>query len=292
MRSEKYLKGVLVMVASCIAFSVMSGLIRYASNIDSFKAVLFRFAIGFTLLGTAALFRKIKLKFVNSKMLFARGLFGGIAVFLFFLSIKKIGMAKGTVINYSYPIFATAISAVFLKEKISLASWGMIGVCFLGIFLIVTGGGQGALSNFSIFDILAIVGALASGIAVVYVKKLHDTDSSYAIFMAQCIIGFWLVVIPANLMPCSIGLSGGILLLGIGITAAIGQLLMTYGYKYLPVSTGSLLSMLVPVFNIPMGILLFNEKISAHMLIGSLLVLISCVYMILKRNIPSKLDSR
>ncbi|MDO9465083.1 MAG: DMT family transporter [bacterium] len=291
MRSEKYLKGVLLMVASCIAFSIMSGLIRYASNIDSFKTGLFRFAIGFTLLATAALFRKIKLEFVNSKMLFARGLFGGIAVFLFFLSIRKIGMAKGTVINYSYPIFATAISAVFLKERISLVSWGMIGICFLGIFLIVTGG-QGTFSSFGIFDILAIGGAITSGIAVVYVKKLHDTDSSYAIFMAQCIIGFWLVVIPANLIPCSVGISGGILLLGIGITAAIGQLLMTYGYKDLSVSTGSLLSMLVPVFNIPLGILLFNEKVSAYMLIGSALVLTSCVYMILKRNIPSKLDSR
>ena len=254
--------------------------------------MLFRFAIGFTLLGTVALFRKIKLKFVNSKMLFARGLFGGIAVFLFFLSIKKIGIAKGTAISYSYPIFATAISAIFLKEKISLVSWGMIGVCFLGIFLIVTGGGQGALSNFNIFDILAIIGAIASGIAVVCVKKLHDTDSSYVIFMAQCIMGFWLVVIPANLVPCSIGISGGILLLGIGLAAAIGQLLMTYGYKDLPVSTGSLLSMLVPVFNIPIGILLFSEKVSMATIIGSAIVLSSCSYMILKRNIPSKLDSR
>ena len=94
--------------------------------------------------------------------------------------------------------------------------------------------------------------------------------------MSQCLIGFWLVVIPANIAPPDIGLQGIIILLGIGFTATIAQLLMNIGFTNLSTQTGSLLGLITPVCNVLLGVLLFGEFLSYIEILGVLLVLASC----------------
>ncbi len=283
MKSLHSSRGIFLILASSIAFCAMSILIRYAASMDTFRMVLFRFVIGLTLLGTAALFGKIRLTFVHGPLLFLRGLTGGIAVFLFFLSIAKLGLAKGTVISYSYPIFAAIFGGIILKERIGVLKAVYVAMALAGIFLMTFNSNNASSLPVSVgrFELLAILGAILSGIAVVFVKKLHDTDSTYAIFFAQCVIGLWLVVIPANVTSVSIGYSGGIILLCIGFVAAIGQLLMTEGYRHVTVVTGSLLGMLLPVLNFFVGTLFFHEYLSFRGFLGAVIVILSCSLVII-----------
>lgn len=277
-QKDHAVKGVALMLASGVVFCMMSGLIRYAEGIDAYKTTLFRFVIGLGLLGSAALFGRIKLRFVNAPLLFLRGLFGGIAVFIFFLSISKLGVGKGTVIVYAYPIFAAIFGAIFLRERIGPRKAFAIVAAFVGIYCLA-GEGNGGIAKFLAFgkyELIAVLGAVLSGIAVVLVKRLHDTDDSYAIFFAQCAIGMWLVVIPANLVPCEIGYTGGALLLGIGILSAVGQLLMTEGYRHVSVTTGALLGLMIPVLNFIMGVAIFREPMSPRAVVGAVIVLASC----------------
>ena len=57
--------GIALILASTVAFCLMSGLVRYASDIYPYKTALFRFIIGLVMLSTAALFERIRLKFVD-----------------------------------------------------------------------------------------------------------------------------------------------------------------------------------------------------------------------------------
>jgi drug/metabolite transporter (DMT)-like permease len=284
-------KGIVLILVSTVFFCLMSSLVRYASDIDPYKTTLFRFVVGIGILGTAALFGKIRLRFVNGRFLFLRGLFGGAAILLCFFSIAKLGVGKGTVLIYSFPIFAGIFSVIFLKEKIGLLRAAAILVAFLGIYLLACDNGNGSnfLDFFGRYELLAILGAMLGGVSLVLVKKLHDTDSSYAIYFAQCVIGLWIVVVPANVVPCSIGLSGGILLVAIGVTATIGQLLSTEAYRYVDISTGSLLGMLVPVINSIVGVTVFGEFVSWKSIIGTAMVIGACIIVIMKnRNNSAK----
>jgi Integral membrane protein DUF6. len=156
--------------------------------------------------------------------------------------------------------------------------WGAIAIALVGISLLKSEGeGMTMFAKFGKYEALAVVGAIFSGISIISIKRLHETDSTYAIFFAQCVVGLWLMIIPANLVPRAIGYFGGILLLGIGIFATIGQLLLTEGYRYLSVTTGSLLSMLVPVLNFFAGVVVFHEHLSLWAIVGSMLILISCI---------------
>jgi drug/metabolite transporter (DMT)-like permease len=127
-----------------------------------------------------------------------------------------------------------------------------------------------------VWTLLAFCGAMIGGLALVCVKRLTGTDSGSSIFMSQCLIGFWLVVIPANMTSTQIGLSGIFILLGVGITATGAQLLMNAAFRNLSTSTGSLLGLITPVSNVFVGILLFGEILSAPELLGVFLVLASC----------------
>ena len=285
LKTKEY-KGAVLILASTGFFCLMSSLVKYASDIDAYKTTLFRFIIGLGILGTGALFGKIKLRFVHGPFLFLRGLFGGAAILIFFFSVSKLGVGKGTVLIYSFPIFGSIFGAIFLKEKLGVIRLGSIISAFAGIYLLAGDNGSGAslFGDFGKYELLAVFGAVLGGLALVLVKKLHDTDSSYAIYFSQCVIGLWIVAVPANIVPCAIGLSGGFLLVAIGITATIGQLLSTEGYKYLPVATGSLLGMLVPVLNYIIGVTLFGEHFSISSAIGSLIVICSCVAVLLVTN--------
>ena len=279
-------KGVALILASTAAFCLMSGLVRYASGIDPYKTTLFRFVVGLGILGTSALLGKITLRFVNGPLLLLRGLAGGAAILIFFFSISKLGVGKGTVLIYSFPIFGSIFSSIFLKEKIGAFRLGAILMAFAGIYLLAADNGRdsslfGALGR---YELLTLFGAMLGGVALVSVKKLHDTDSSYAIYFAQCVIGLWIVIVPANVVPCSIGWSGGLLLVAIGVASTVGQLLYTEGYRYVQVATGSLLGMLVPVLNYFLGVVVFGEVMSWRSIVGSATVLGACVVVLLESN--------
>ncbi len=292
---KKHVYGILVMALSSALFSVMTTLIKYGKTLglDPYRMVLYRFAIGLALLGSLAMFRKIKLEFFKSWLLFFRGFLGGIAVALFYVSVYKLGMAKGSTINYSYPIFATIGGAIFLKEKVTLRTWFTVSACVVGIGLIATSGvaaGEGKAAS-SIWYVAAVAGAVLAGAAVVMVKKLRDTDSSYAIFYAQCAMGFWLVAIPASVTPTEIGYWGGAVLIMIGLVAAAAQLTMTWAFGHTTVATGSLLGMLAPVFNIPIGMIVFSEEVSGRAVAGIVIVLVSCALIISSRS-PATVDDQ
>lgn len=273
-------KGILLTLGSVIFFALMAVLVKAIPNVSSYQTTFFRFAIGVGIIGILALFGVIKLTFNDRKGLFYRGFVGGIAVYLFYLAILKLGVGKGSVYIYSYPIFATLFSMIMLKEKVEPIKFVIIAVSFAGLILLSVGGGKGSLAGIGIWELIAIAGSVTTGLAVVFVKKLHDSDNSMAIFFSQCIVGFWLFLLPSGVTQAIGNLTEILLLVLVGIIATIGQLFMTEGYKHVNVATGSMLQSLVPVFNLLSGWLIFKEKFSTIEIIGAFIIVGSCFLLV------------
>lgn len=278
MKKEGTGYGILLMVLSVIAFAIMASLVKSMSHVSTFVTVFMRFSVGVGILGILALLRKIDLSFVRSPLLLLRGITGTISVALFYLAIVKIGMGKGSVYSYSYPVFASLLSAIVLKERIAAANWLLIFSAFIGIVLVSFKFGNSSGGwVFGFYDILAICSAFTNAISILIVKKLHGTDSSYAIFFAQSIVGFWVFLIPANLPALTGPVSGSYVLILIGIASAFAQLLNTEGYRHVSIATGSPFHMLIPVVNVLIGVFVFKESFSVMEIIGASLVVLSCL---------------
>jgi drug/metabolite transporter (DMT)-like permease len=245
----------------------------------------FRFVIGLGLIATAVMLGRAKLVFNSKKLLFFRGLTGGIAILIGLVSITKLGLGKGMVLICSYPIFASVISAVFLKERLRLFDVGAILTAIVGFYFIAYEKQQDfSLLVFGKYELLAVLGAVIAGIAVSLIRKLHDTDSSLAIYFSQCVVGMWLVLGPSFSNKGSVGLNGVFILLGIGATVTVGQLLMTEGFKYVPVKTGSLLLMIEPVLCYIAGVAIFSESVTIFRVFGSVLVIGACMVVMAGRK--------
>jgi drug/metabolite transporter (DMT)-like permease len=235
---------------------------------------------------------RIRLVFNNKKLLFLRGLAGGIAILIGFVTITKLGLGKGMVLICSYPVFASIISAVFLKEKLRLFDIGAIMTAMAGIYFIAYEKQQGfSLLVFGKYEILAVIGAVIAGIAVTIIRRLHDTDDSMSIYFSQCLVGMWLVLGPSLSSEGSIGLNGVFILLGIGVSVTIGQLLMTEGFKYVPVKTGSLLLMVEPVLCYIAGVVIFREHFSLPCVFGSALVIGSCAVVLTRKRLERQVQN-
>ncbi|MHC4173273.1 MAG: EamA family transporter, partial [Planctomycetota bacterium] len=192
-RAEHKKKGAALMALASVFFCIASCLVKGGSYIGAYKLAFFRFIIGLGLITTAAMSGRVKLVFNNKKLLFLRGLTGGTAVFITLLCITKLGLGKGMVLINSYPIFASIISAVFLKERLRISAVflkerlrlldiGAILTATVGIYFIAYEKQQGfSLLVFGRYELLAVLGAMIAGIAVTLIRKLHDTDDSLAI---------------------------------------------------------------------------------------------------------------
>lgn len=274
-------KGILLTLGSVVFFALMAVLVKAIPNVSSYQTTFFRFAIGLGIIGILNLFGVIHLRFNDKKNLFWRGFVGGAAVYLFYLAILKLGVGKGSVYIYSYPIFATLFSMLILKEKVEPIKFVVIFISFAGLVLLSVGGRKESLDGLGIYELIAIAGSVITGLAVVFVKKLHDSDNSYAIFFSQCIVGFWMFLVPSGATQASGNLNELLLLVLVGVVATIGQLFMTEGYKYVNVATGSLLQSMVPVFNLLSGWLIFQEQFSTVEMLGAFVIVSSCFALVI-----------
>lgn len=285
------LKGILLTFGSVISFALMAALVKTVPHVSSFQSSFFRFSIGLGIISILGMFRIIPMQFKDRKFLFLRGLIGGIAVYLFYLAIVKLGIGKGSVYVYSYPVFATLFSMLILKEKVEPIKFIPIAASIAGLVLLSLGSGSNSLVGFGWYELIAIAGSLTTGLAVVLVKKLHDSDNSYSIFFAQCIMGFWLFLIPSGMNQSQGNSFDLLILLLIGIVATVGQLFMTEGYRYVNVATGSLFQSMVPVLNLLIGYFIFDEEFNSSETIGAF-VIIASVFALVLINYRSGIKSR
>lgn len=270
------------MAASSVLFSAMSLLIPLTRSVNTSLVASARFVTGIVVILGLALAGFTRIKPVNRWWLIVRGLIGATSVYFFYRGITMLGLGKGTVLNYTYPVFAALLAPLMLKEKLSWDVVAAVLVSFVGIALVVN---PGRLNAIGVEELLALLGGVLSGIAVVAIKKLRETDTSYVIYLAQCVFGLLVVGWPT--ITSSFGFSGQIwlILLGVGILATAAQLAMTWAYKHVPATEGSLLGFLVPVLNVLLGVLVFGETMRVSTVAGSALVLICCGYVAFRERI-------
>lgn len=156
-------------------------------------------------------------------------------------------------------------------EHVKPIAWIPVVTCLLGLGLLSYDGSV-SMFRLAVWEALAVAGSLLSGIAVVNVRKLASTLTRYSPRSVSSAPGW-----PSCLQISQrIGLIGGVFLLSIGLIATVAQIMMTWAYGKIDVSTGSLLSMLMSAFNVIIGLAFFHEAQNAIGIVGMFVVIISC----------------
>lgn len=272
------------MVLSAVLFSAMSLLVKTLPGVSSYMVTFIRFLTGLLILLGMGAFGTIRIKLVNLPWLGVRGFFGTFAVLLLYVGIAKIGLGKGTMLNYTYPVFAAAFSPLLVGEHNDWRIWITLLLALGGCYLILNPSG---LMQFKGIELLVLCGALCAGVAVNSIRRLARTDNPYAIYTAFCLVGVLLLAYPAWASIPHYSLFTWAILFAIGALATAAQLLMTAGYRHVRVAEGSIIAFLVPVLNAILGALIFSEQIGMGNILGGIIVIVCCVYVSIRKQRPA-----
>jgi drug/metabolite transporter (DMT)-like permease len=199
------------------------------------------------------------------------GAFGTAA---YYLTLPILGAGKATLIGNTWVIWAALLAVPLLGESLTLRkSFGML-LAIAGIALI-TGLQGGDFSQFGRYELLAISGALIAAGVVVVIRQLTRTETSGTIFASQCIYA-GLFALPFCFTVSAPGLMDIGLLTLAALLASWGQIGMTEGFRYLPVSIGGAFQILLPLCITLCGWILFEESFSQTQIIGASLILAGC----------------
>ncbi len=279
-------RNVMLMLFSVVLFAANTLLVRavalHAPAANGWVAIVFRGAVGtlvvFALFGWGRGLAPSRL-FSNGLVL-TRGIVGALATIAFYVTIVKLGAARAVILNLTYPIFATLIAAVWLKEKISRAAMVWMFVGFIGLVVFLSDDGQ--LLNPSFYDFIALVGAIGAGWVVVIIRRLRHEEHPATIYASQAVFSLIIAAPTAGHIHELPQLAWWGLISGAVIVSA-AQLIMTRAYQFMSVSRGSSLQMLLPLVTAVGGFFCFGESFHAVEIAGALLTIFATWHVVTGR---------
>src|SRR6187399_474127 len=168
---------------------------------------------------------------------FLRGLYGTIGMVLNFGAVILLPLAEATTINFTVPIWAVLLSILLLREKVGLWRWTAVVLGFVGIVVIARPGD----GHFPLYGALvALGGAFMIALISIQVADLNKTDKPLTIVFYFALFSAPLAGLSLPFVATAHDTRGWLLLLGIGLAGALGQLLLTAALRF-----GSVASVIV-----------------------------------------------
>ncbi len=225
-----WLDGLFLMALSAFWFSLLSSFVKMVSaRIPTVEVVFFRGAINAALILAVHAWRRQPARELlgqNRRMLLVRGLFGSAAVLLNFYSISQIPVATAYLLFQLAPVFVMLLAGIFLGEGFSRRQAGLVAVTLAGVLLVM----RVDTLELRLGELAAVSSAVFGAAAYVSVKKLSSeapqTVVLYFAVFSSLIAAPWMVsgfVLPDG--------REALILLAIGVLAALGQLFMTMAYQ-------------------------------------------------------------
>ncbi len=185
--------GILYMLLSALISALNGALTKILSqDMSALEVVFFRNLIGVGLILYALKHTPPTLFGGKISMLFMRGLFGFMAMILFFYTISVIPLGEAITLNKTSPFFVTILAFLLLGEKLSLRVAFALLIGFSGTVLITKPFGL----EFSFVHVLGVLGGFFAAAAYTTIKKIKDVFDSRVIVLSFVTVGS---VLPALL---------------------------------------------------------------------------------------------
>jgi drug/metabolite transporter (DMT)-like permease len=259
-------------------------------EIDAYSVAFLRFLTASVILVAVSIKvggRPACVKGKHILQLFVLGLTGVFAYNVFFFKgLKVVEAGRAALIVATCPVFITAFSAVFLKEKLSFLKLAGIFISLTGAVIVITRGdfSQIAGGSFGLGE-LYILGCVMCWVVYSLVgRQVMKELSPLAAVAYSSVVGTVLLFFPAvynGLFEKIVGASF-VEWICIGYLAVFGTVVgfVWYyeGVRRIGAVRAGLFINLVPVSGVALGFLILNEPVSFSLAVGGVLV-ITGVYM-------------
>jgi len=272
------------MVLAALSFAAMGVLVKASvESLPFLVAVFFRAFIGFVTLLAYFKVTGAPLAARQHGLLLLRSVFGFVALTMYFFALERLPLSNATVLNFSSPVFVVILSGFILHERHSPVILPLVLAAFCGAALLVTPD----FMSVSYEAVLGLLSAVFAAMAYIAVRRLARTESS-----ATIVLYFSMYASVFALATLGVAIATGygelgldriasvisepkelLLLLGVGLTATLGQICLTSAYARERASVVSGFSYITPLVSYVLGLALFDEVPTAASLAGGLIVI-------------------
>jgi drug/metabolite transporter (DMT)-like permease len=261
------------MTGAALLFGVMAILAKgAAARVPGPQIAFIRFSVGIAACAAAA--TRIRMRAHNWRGLFWRGAFGGAAVLCYFTAIQHLTVGMATLLNYTAPVFTALWAWLFLGERIALGTVGALALTTTGVAVVMVANAPPGGVALGPWQIVGILSSILSGAAVATIREVRKTDGSWEIFAAFCVAGALVTGVPAArhwIAPTS---TEWAMMVGVGVTSVVAQLMMTYALRDLPAAAAGVLFQLTPVSTLVLGRVIYGERPVGLAIAGAVVTLV------------------
>lgn len=265
------------MFLSTLAFALANVFVKQVAHLPTMEIVFFRCLLGVVFCHVGLKRAGADWRGSNKKLLFLRGLFGTIALYLFFLTLQKIPLASAMTIQYLSPIFTTIIAVFLLKESVKHLQWLFYAMAFAGVLLIEQFDPR--VSPF--YLAIGILSAFGSGMAYNLVRSLRGREHPLTVVLHfqlfGLILGFVFILFEWKTPQGW----DWIYLLLIGIASQLGQIFLTNALQKERAASVAIVNYSGLIYALVIGWFIFGETQKPESLLGMFLVVIGVVLSIL-----------
>lgn len=225
------LLAILAVLGSTVAFTTLSGLIKLMGpDFPMAQSVFFRSVIGavimLTLLRRSGGFGLLRTRHIGWTI--ARCLTGLYGTVTSFYGYVVLPLAEVMALGFTMPLFLTVLAIPLLGERVGIRRASAVVVGFLGALLIIRPEGGGH----TFASLVVTSGAVTWALSMIAIRRLGGMGESpitivvWFMISAAVLSGMALPFVWRDPTPLE-----WLLLLGIGITGGVGQLLISMAYR-------------------------------------------------------------
>lgn len=210
-----------------------------------------------------------------------RGVLAVAMLAAFAYALQTLPLAEAYALFFVAPLMITALAVPILGEHVGWRRWSAIGVGLIGTLVVLRPSGKGMLS----LSGLAMIGAaFAYSVSAISVRALARTDTTQAMV-------FWMLTL-LSLFATAVAwpqwqpilAQDWWLLLGVGVSGAIGQYCVTEAFRETPASVVAPLEYTALVWALGLDWLFFRTFPDATMLLGAGIIVLSGLYLISRES--------
>ena len=291
MHGSEHTRGILAMLLAVALFAVMDAQLKLlAGHYGPMQVSFLRGAtsLPFVLLPVLLRGRLARLKPVNVRLHLLRGALSVLMLGSFVYAVRESSLATTYSIFMCAPLLVAALSVPVLGERVARAQWLAIAAGLGGVLLMIAPRGGHWVSPGAL---VALVAAVSYALAVVSLRLLARTDTTESMvfwFTALLSLGAGLLSIP-GWVP--LAASHWPLLVGIGLTGALGQHFITDAFRHAPAAVVAPFEYTALLWGVLLDLVVWHVLPGTVTLLGGGIVIGAGLYL-LRREARSRSTAR
>jgi drug/metabolite transporter (DMT)-like permease len=280
--TQRIVLGIALRVAAMATLACLSALVKWTGGkgVPVFEIIFFRNLFAFVPLGLyiwrTTGFEALKTRRPVGHL--ARATIGLAGMVCGFSAVQHLPLTEATALQFTSPLFMTALSALILSEPVGRHRWAAVAVGFVGV-LIMARPLPGQMNVVGVT--LGILSALGAAGAMVAIRQIADTERGSTIVFYFTLGGVVLGLVGTSavgwVMPDRQTL---MLLVLAGLIGGVGQLLLTEALRNAPVGVVAPFDYTQLIWAGVLSLVVWGEPPHPLTLVGAVVVAASGVYIL------------